>query len=163
MRGKAVIGFVLFLAMMLLLLPLPVKAATANDFSTQLICQCGCTLVLNNCTHVECHSRSDMINAIKVNLEQGKSEEQIIALFVTQYGEQVLASPPKRGFNLMAWILPFAAILAGGVIIYISLRRWVRQGHQLQTSTTAESDEGNEEYERRLEQDLKEFRERGFR
>jgi hypothetical protein len=59
--------------------------------------------------------------------------------------------------------LPFAAILAGGGIIYIALKKWVWQGRQPPTIATADANEKNEEYQRRLEKELEEFTGRGFR
>ncbi len=152
-------------ALLFLLFVSPVKAdsATVRDIAKQLICQCGCTMILSNCTHDECMVRDTMNTLIEQKLAQGQSEEQIIQFFVAQYGEQVLASPPKRGFNLTAWILPFAAILGGGGIIYLALKKWTKRGRQSQTGATAEAEEGDEEYQRRLEQELEEFTGRGFR
>ncbi len=156
----------LSIILLIVLLSLPsakANAATVSDISKQLVCQCGCTMVLSNCSHAECMSREAMTTLIGQKLAQGQSEKQIIQSFVTQYGEQVLASPPKRGFNLVAWILPFAAILAGGAAIYIAIKKWVWQGRQSPTIATTETDEKDEEYQRRLEKELKEFTERGFR
>ena len=143
--------------------PARAESATVSDISKQLICQCGCTMVLSNCSHAECASREAMTTLIGQKLAQGQSEEQIIQSFVAQYGEQVLASPPKRGFNLTAWVTPFAALLFGGGVIYIALREWVRRGRRPQTNVMAEAEESDREYQRRLEKELKEFTERGFR
>ncbi len=158
----------LFITLILSLVLLPVtpvmaESTTVGDISKQLICQCGCSMVLSNCTHSECMVRDTMTALIEQKLAQGQSEEEIIQFFVAQYGEQVLAAPPKRGFNLVAWVLPFAAILGGGGVIYIALRVWVRRGRQSQTSALAEAEEGDEEYQRQLEQELEEFTGRGFR
>jgi cytochrome c-type biogenesis protein CcmH len=157
---KEKLGVILITAM-LVLAPARVNAATVSEISKQLICQCGCTLVLANCTHSECMSRDTMLTLLEQKLAEGQSEEQIIQFFVVQYGEQVLASPPKRGFNLMAWITPFVAILAGGGIIYIVIKKWVRRGTQPQTYPIAE--EEDEKYRHQLEEELKEFAERSFR
>lgn len=143
--------------------PARANAATLSDISKQLICQCGCTLVLANCTHVECHSREAMTTFIAQQLDQGQSEKQILQLFVTQYGEQVLASPPKRGFNLLAWLLPFVAILAGGVVIYAAIKKWVGRGRLSETYAITEAGEEDEKYQRQLEEELKEFNEGSFR
>lgn len=143
--------------------PARANAATLSDISKQLICQCGCTLVLANCTHVECHSREAMTTFIAQQLDQGQSEKQILQLFVTQYGEQVLASPPKRGFNLMAWLLPFVAILAGGVVIYAAIKKWVGRGRLSEAYAVTETGEEDEKYQRQLEEELKEFNEGSFR
>ena len=161
LKGK--LGIILVTALLFLVSPARADSATVGDISKQLICQCGCTLVLANCNHDECMSRDTMTTLIEQKLAQGQSEEQIIQFFVAQYGEQVLASPPKRGFNLVAWVLPFAAILMGGGVIYIALKKWVWQGRQSQTKTIVETDERDEEYQRRLEEELKEFNEKGFR
>lgn len=159
---KVKLGLVLLLAM-LSLSPARAYAATVSDISKQLICQCGCTLVLANCTHSECMSRDTMTTLIEQRLAQGQSKEQIIQFFVAQYGEQVLASPPKRGFNLVAWVTPFAAILLGAGVIYIIIKKWVWQGRRSQASAVAEADEKDEEYQRRLEKELAEFTDRSFR
>ena len=155
------LGIILFL---FLLLASPVRAdsPTVSGISKELICQCGCTLVLANCNHDECMSRDAMTTLIEQKIAEGQSSEQIIQFFVAQYGEKVLASPPKQGFNLTAWILPFAAILGGGGIIYIALRKWVKRGKQSQASVEAEKEE-DEKYRRQLEKELEDFTEEGFR
>ena len=154
---------IILLFVTLTLSPTAVYADTPGEISEQFICQCGCTLVLENCTHQECNSRSTMADLINQKLDQGQSEAQITQFFVTQYGEQVLAAPPKKGFNLTAWLLPFAVILFGGAVIYIALRRWVRRGSHLQEAAAVGITEGNEQYESRLEKELEDFSEKGFR
>lgn len=143
----------------------PVKAAAeaTGDIAKQLICQCGCTLVLSNCAHAECGARDAMTSLIEQKLSEGQSEEQIIQSFAAQYGEQVLATPTKRGFNLTAWLTPFAAILAGGGVIYIAMRKWVKRGRHYQSGVMAEAKENDEEYRFRLAKELKDFTDRSFR
>lgn len=63
---------------------------------------------------------------IKEKLKRGESPEQIVAYFVSRYGESILAAPPKRGFNLVVWIGPFAILLLGMAIAASTLRRWTR-------------------------------------
>lgn len=43
-------------------------------------------------------------------LEQGRSKEEIRDFFVSRYGEDVLAAPPKSGFNILIWIVPVLAL-----------------------------------------------------
>ncbi len=161
---KKLFIILIFISLVLLqVTPALAEEATVSDIAKQLICQCGCTMVLANCTHIECHSREAMTAFIEQEIARGQSAEEIIQSFVTQYGEQVLASPPKQGFNLVAWILPFAAILVGGGVVYVALKKWVWQGRQPPTIATTEADEGDEEYQRRLEKELNEFTGRGFR
>ena len=63
----------------------------------------------------------------------------------------------------MAWLLPFAAILAGGVVIYLSLKAWVRRGSRHQAGATGEIEEDDEAYRQQLKEELDEFEEGGFR
>ena len=69
----------------------------------------------------------EMRNLVRELVQQGKSPEEIQAYFVSRYGEYVLLSPPKRGFNLLVWGLPFLAIAAGGGVVYLVARRWTGQ------------------------------------
>ncbi len=164
MRPKKLF-IVLFLIILVLLPVTPALAdeVTVNDIAKQLICQCGCGIVLADCGHAVCTSRDEMLTLIEQKIAQGQSEEEIIQFFVARYGEQVLASLPKRGFNLVAWLLPFVAILGGGGIIYITLRKWVKRGKSQQRNAVAKAEESDEEYRRRLEKELEEFNEKGFR
>jgi len=161
MRLGKRLGFILLLSIMLLASPARADGITVSDISRQLICQCGCTMVLLNCSHAECGSREAMTALIKEKISQGQSEEEIIQFFVAQYGERVLAAPPKKGFNLTAWLLPFVALLAGAGVIFVALRKWVRREPLPQTQPAL--GEEDEEYRKRLEEELKEFIERSFR
>lgn len=69
----------------------------------------------------------EMRNLVREQVQQGKSREEIQAYFVSRYGEYVLLSPPKRGFNLLVWGLPFLAIAVGGGVVYLVARRWTEQ------------------------------------
>ena len=159
MRLIKILGIVLS-AILLFASPVMADSPTVSSISGELVCQCGCGRVLNS--HV-CDTQEAMVTLIEQKLAQGQSEEEIIQFFVAQYGEQVLASPSKQGFNLMVWITPFAALLFGGGVIYIVLKKWVKRGKIQQTNATTEAEEGDEEYQRQLEKELEEFTGRGFR
>ncbi len=111
--------------------------------------------------------RDGMIQSIEQQLTAGQNKTQIIQTFVSQYGEAVLSTPPKQGFNLTAWIAPFAAIIVGGVVIWIAIKKWVHRGRETAPEPIAiaapKSDDGDAKYRSQLEQDLKDFEERGFR
>lgn len=161
LRGKFSLVLLLLFGSLFPFSPVRAETPLVGAIAKELICQCGCTAVLSNCTHGECMVRDTMLTLIEQKLAQGQSQEQIIQFFVGQYGEQVLASPPKRGFNLVAWVTPFVAILLGAGVIFIAVRKWVKRGGQ--TVVVTEVGEEDEKYRLQLERELKEFTEKGFR
>lgn len=72
------------------------------------------------------HSNSDlakdMREIIKKKLAKGESEKQILSYFSNRYGDSVLASPPKKGVNLLLWLLPVISLGVGFIAIIYFLR-----------------------------------------
>ena len=77
-------------------------------------------------------------------LDTGKSEKEITRAMVNIYGEQILAAPPKSGFNLSAYVLPFAFLLLGGVVLYGIISRWM-PGLQGETTANMKLSTGKED------------------
>ncbi len=67
-----------------------------------------------------------MRNFIRARIAAGDTKSEIKRRLVADFGEQVLASPPKRGFNLLAWVIPPVAALAGAVVLGVLAVRWSR-------------------------------------
>jgi cytochrome c-type biogenesis protein CcmH len=83
-----------------------------------------------------CHTTLDQSNAaIAVRMKQfiaqriaaGDSKSEIKAQLVAQFGRGVLAAPEKQGFDLLAWVLPVAGLLAGAAVLTLLLWRWTRR------------------------------------
>jgi cytochrome c-type biogenesis protein CcmH len=89
-------------------------------------------------------------------LTQGKNKEQIINELVQKYGERILASPQAEGFHLVAWILPGAAILAGGLTIALFISAWVR-GAAAKRGAAAVQPAITVEQKSKVEQELKQW------
>jgi cytochrome c-type biogenesis protein CcmH len=53
----------------------------------------------------------------------GKSRDEILNHYVAQYGDRILAAPRVKGFNLLAYVLPWAALLLGGWMLIVLLRK----------------------------------------
>jgi cytochrome c-type biogenesis protein CcmH len=54
---------------------------------------------------------------------QGKTDEEILAAFVAKHGQWILVTPPRKGFTLLAWILPMVGIVLGGGGLALFLKR----------------------------------------
>ncbi len=102
----------------------PALADDAADLINELMCPSDCVETLAVCQMPE---SVQMRAFVKEKVASGWSKQQIVDTLVSQYGERILAAPTKQGFNLTAWITPFAAILAGGGLIALLVANWVRQ------------------------------------
>ena len=92
-----------------------------NWLVRNIVCQCGsCRHMLIECASENCgHAIQDRIE-IRHLLDQKQSREQIIQYFVKKYGSQIaLASPIDKGFNRLAWLLPYSlGTIAAGSMVY---------------------------------------------
>ncbi len=152
--GLAIRAAVLALLLSALLVP-AVGAASVDDITRELMCQCGCTMVVNTC---DCGTADQMRTLVKQKIDEGQTKDQIIGYFVDQYGETVLSAPTKQGFNLTAWIFPFVAIAAGAGIVYFVLSRWVMKAKPTEeTALALQPAEVTDEYEERFRREMESF------
>ena len=52
----------------------------------------------------------------------GYSEEQILSYFERSYGEFIRLAPKAKGFNLLVWLAPILAVLAGAALVWVKMR-----------------------------------------
>lgn len=105
-------------------LAVPVVAAPRqHEIEEALTCQCGCGLTVHSCNHIQCGSGDPMKKEIAERIGRGEDKDTILAAFRSKYGEKVLSAPTFGGFNWLAWITPFAAVLLGGLALVLGIRR----------------------------------------
>ena len=117
---------VMIAALVLLAGPATVWAASQlGNLENALMCKCDdkCGKVLINCT---CDTSKETRKILTGKLESGLTVDQIIKQYVDKYGETILSAPSKSGFNLSAWIMPFAALAIGGFGVRKVIQSWVR-------------------------------------
>jgi cytochrome c-type biogenesis protein CcmH len=66
----------------------------------------------------------EMRATIAQQLGAGMTPDAIRGQFVASYGEWILESPPKRGIDLLAWLVPALLVLGGLVAGALAVRRW---------------------------------------
>ncbi len=135
MKARTIVSIICLPA--LFLLAVPASALTLEEVANELVCQCGCELVLNSCNHSDCGVAIPMRETIKQKIDRGETLEQIISYYVSQYGEVVLSSPTKKGFNLTVWILPFVALAAGAGIITAVIIIWTKRRRSVVSDNTS--------------------------
>jgi cytochrome c-type biogenesis protein CcmH len=66
----------------------------------------------------------EMRAEIEAQIAAGRTDAEIRAFFVERYGDWVLLSPPRRGLNLLPWLVPIGGVLVGaGVWVALARRR----------------------------------------
>ena len=105
----------------------PSMSADERDaLEHRIRCMCGCTLDVYTCrtTDFSCAVSPAMHRDISTLVEGGHGANEIIDAFVGRYGERVLMSPVKRGFNWVGYVTPFVALGAGALVVGALARRW---------------------------------------
>jgi cytochrome c-type biogenesis protein CcmH len=97
-----------------------------DDLEHHIHCQCGCGLDVYTCrtTDFSCRISPAMHLDVLGLAKGGYNSREIIAAFRKVYGDGVLMEPAREGFNLLAYTLPFGALLAGGTVVVTLLQRW---------------------------------------
>ena len=100
---------------------------------------------------------AQMRSIVAEKLAQGENESQIKSFFVERYGDSVLLSPPGRGFNLIAWLMPPIGVAGAAVAVVLALRlmrRPARPEHGLPVADVELSRAERDDYFRRIESAL---------
>ena len=110
-----------------------------------------------------CHTTLDESNSaiaqqikafIRVRIAEGKTKSQIEAELVDNFGPSILAAPPKRGWDLLAWALPLGGLGLGAIVLGILAWRWTRDRDRPASGGGAKLDP---ELESRLDAELARF------
>jgi cytochrome c-type biogenesis protein CcmH len=95
----------------------------ASDLEAELVCPtCKTTLDQSNAPVAQ-----RMKAIIRQRIAEGRTEQEIKDELVAQFGEGVLASPPKEGFDLLAWVLPLAGLGIGAAAVGALAWQWSRR------------------------------------
>jgi cytochrome c-type biogenesis protein CcmH/NrfF len=109
------------LAGVLLLLGAGDDSARIDRLGHQMMCVCGCNQVLLECNHVGCTYSTRMRDELTAAVTRGDSDNGVLQWFIQTYGTTVLTVPTNRGFNRIAWIMPYLALVTGiGAVVLIA-------------------------------------------
>jgi cytochrome c-type biogenesis protein CcmH len=98
------------------------KRASQAGLETKLVCpSCHTTLDESNSPVAQ-----EMKAEVARRIAACQTERQILDAMVSEFGETILSTPQTHGFDLLAWVLPFGGVLAGGLGIAYGARKWAR-------------------------------------
>jgi cytochrome c-type biogenesis protein CcmH len=90
----------------------------------KLMCVCGCNQVLLECNHVGCRYSDRMRDELAAALGRADSDDLVLQSFVQKYGPTVLLAPTATGFNRLAWVMPYLALVFGLITVVLIVRAW---------------------------------------
>ena len=144
--GAAVLAFLCALAA-----AGPLRAAEppqAADLEKQLVCPvCETTLDQSNAPVAE-----RMKLYIRERIASGETEQEIVDALVAEFGPGVVATPPRSGFGLVAWLVPIVGLLAGALVLGALVRIWSRGRARPATERSLDP-----QLERRVDEELARF------
>ena len=88
------------------------------------MCTCGCAEILGECNHVGCPNSTGELKSCARALPPGRPTSRFWTALSAKYGAVVLAAPTTQGFDLVAWIAPFAVFAAALLGTVLLVRRW---------------------------------------
>ena len=120
---------------------------TAAELESELVCPiCDSTLDTSN---AEIARR--MKAFIRARIAAGDTKSEITDKLVEQFGQGVLAVPPRKGFDWIAWLLPLAGVGAAAVAVGSLAWGWSR------SRSSVEEPALDPDAERRLDDELDRF------
>ena len=114
--------FIFFIFYFLFLVPL-----NSNDNKTELL------EIYKNLRCLVCQgqsiadSNSDFAATVKLvvqdQVNEGKTKDEIYTFLISKYGEWIVYRPTFSKSNLLLWTLPYFIFIAGGLIIFLIIRK----------------------------------------
>jgi len=101
----------------------PEQEARYNELTLELRC-----LVCQNQNLADSDAplAQDLRKEIYDMMQAGQSNEEIKTFLVDRYGDFVLYKPPVKGNTLALWLAPVILLLAGGLVVVLTVRKRTR-------------------------------------
>lgn len=145
---------VTWMTLVFLALAAPAMAQTpedlANDISNKINSPFCPGVTLHDCPSP---SALDMRDRIEAYARQGMNESAIMERLEAEYGPSIRGEPSSEGAGILVWIMPSLAVLAGGALAFILVRRWTSSLPEQPTGPQA-TDERSVAEQQRLDAEL---------
>ncbi len=131
--------------------------ALEQELRRAIICMCGTCgrQLVAECT---CGYAAQMREEIAGLVRQGLSKDEVLQYYVRKYGsQQPLAMPIDRGFNRLAWLLPYALGGAGALLVGGVAASWARRARAAAPAAAEVSAELDPALQARLDEELRDL------
>ena len=122
---------------------------TQGELEGEVICPTCHTTLDQSSSPIALRMKAFISRRIAAGDTRSEIEDKLIATF----GPSVVARPATHGFDLLAWLLPLAAVLGGAVVLGAAAWRWSRA----RTPPPSGGAPLDPELERRVDEELARF------
>lgn len=124
MKLKLIAQLLLLPCMALLLMGADNQEARYQKLGGKIMCTCSCAEMLLQCDHVGCQYSESMTHQLRAQVQTTSNDEQVLDWFRNTWGVTSVVEPRTHGFELLAWVLPAAALGIGLLIVIVLIRNW---------------------------------------
>ncbi|MEW6088466.1 MAG: cytochrome c-type biogenesis protein CcmH [bacterium] len=106
-----------------------------------------------------CPKHEEMLSLLQRLVGEGKTKDEILDAFVSQYGLSSLVNATGRGFGRTSYLVPIFGLLLVFVIIYIYIEKWIKRGEiNSQLEKEKVTSEGLSGYEKKFNEEYENFK-----
>ena len=136
-------------------MPVVPRSQLEKDLRGEIICMCG-TCGRKRIGECTCPLAAEMRDEVAGLVAQGKTREQVYAYYIQKYGSQEpLASPIDKGFNRLAWFVPYVVGATGAACVALAAFRWSRRDRSGDPGRTQVEAEDDPDLRARLDDELR--------
>lgn len=95
-----------------------------ESVGSKIMCSCGCGQMLLKCNHVGCPNSATMIRQLHEQVAATDDDQAVLNFFRKEWGVTTVVEPDRHGFELLAWILPFAGLGVGVFLLLVVVHKW---------------------------------------
>jgi len=130
----------------------PVTDDEVNAVAKELYCPVCENVPLDVCPTTACAQWRELI---REKIREGWTPDEIKIYLAEQYGDRVLAEPPRSGINWLVYLLPPALILVGAIYLGLNIQRMKKKPIINTTHESTDPIQPQDEYMKKIEAELK--------
>jgi cytochrome c-type biogenesis protein CcmH/NrfF len=133
------------------------RSTLERELQREIICMCG-TCGRKRIGECTCSMAAEMRDEVARLVAEGRNREQVYEYYMAKFGSQEpLASPIDKGFNRLAWLVPYLAGTTGALGIALVALRWSRRPPAAPQQSGVESAPPDPELAARLNDELRDL------
>ncbi|MGH2828413.1 MAG: cytochrome c-type biogenesis protein [Actinomycetota bacterium] len=142
-----------------LLFAVPARAQSpedlANDISNKVMSPYCPGVTLHDCPS---QNALELRDDIETYARDGMTEAEIMDRLEADFGPAIRAEPSSEGAGVLAWILPSIALLIGGGLAWMLVRRWFKRSRGIEDGDSRQVVTVSGDERERLDAELRQLR-----